>query len=528
MPLSAKSKGVAMKLWTTLALILVLAIPAFGATYYVDGALGTDDGAHGTGSGANAWKTLTYALSTSGIPAAGGHTLLVADGTYAEGTTVGLVCGRAYTDWVTVRPLLGEFGSVTVTAGSANYLTALCFTTTGKIRFERLTFAANGTGETSLMLVRWNGDASNFYFKDCFFNLPAQARKYAAYCANIQVTNVTFDSCQFDATGAAGQYGIVCLGTTGKTPSGWLVKDCTITSTSGVCIQVVDSTNLTVRGCTLSSAGAIVLQFQKNGVANINNGLATIYDNTITATGTTCHAVLIGTGSVGSLAYDNVLDASGTTAGYGFVLQGSGDTVRDNTIIAGGNSGLYVKGSTDVTLLRNVVTQAHVGGVCIRSATGIANTSGTVISDCICHATAGTVFGWQGHENDDSVSLNYFDGALGTNLPSNGVAMVAHGEATLGTDTDLDGVTVDFGSARIVVTANVTLDATDATSVANTGADFISNGSGKTLTLDHFDTPTGAPLRAWCGCTDGGNNTAGAIEFHNGPPAAGTMMGISN
>jgi len=43
-----------MKLWTTLALILVLAIPAFGATYYVDGALGTDDGAHGTGSGANA------------------------------------------------------------------------------------------------------------------------------------------------------------------------------------------------------------------------------------------------------------------------------------------------------------------------------------------------------------------------------------------------------------------------------------------------------------------------------------------
>jgi len=52
------------------------------STWYVDGALGTDDNTHGAGSGANAFKTIQYAINDGRVTA--GDTINVAAGTYLE------------------------------------------------------------------------------------------------------------------------------------------------------------------------------------------------------------------------------------------------------------------------------------------------------------------------------------------------------------------------------------------------------------------------------------------------------------
>jgi len=54
-------------------------------TWYVDGALGTDDTSHGTGPGANAFKTIQYAIDYT---TTSGDTIIVAAGTYNESVIV--------------------------------------------------------------------------------------------------------------------------------------------------------------------------------------------------------------------------------------------------------------------------------------------------------------------------------------------------------------------------------------------------------------------------------------------------------
>jgi hypothetical protein len=97
------------------------------------------------------------------------------------------------------------------------------------------------------------------------------------------------------------------------------------------------------------------------------------------------------------------------------------------------------------------------------------------------------------------------------------------GLVTLTGNLTLANVAVDFASAGIVASANVTIDGASATSVANTGADLFSNGSGKNLTISNIGT-LATPLRAWCGCTDGTGNGAN-VTFHRGAPSALALVG---
>jgi len=65
-----------------------LSVPtARSATWYVNGALGTDDGAHGTGPDASAFKTIQYAVNDPRVT--NGDTINVAPGTYMEQIAVG-------------------------------------------------------------------------------------------------------------------------------------------------------------------------------------------------------------------------------------------------------------------------------------------------------------------------------------------------------------------------------------------------------------------------------------------------------
>ncbi len=88
----AKARPLAVLVCISLCLCLALAIlpplasPVLAATWYVDGALGTDDGSHGTGPGSAAFKTIQYAIVDTRVLA--GDTINVAAGTYAPTTTI--------------------------------------------------------------------------------------------------------------------------------------------------------------------------------------------------------------------------------------------------------------------------------------------------------------------------------------------------------------------------------------------------------------------------------------------------------
>lgn len=99
------------------------------------------------------------------------------------------------------------------------------------------------------------------------------------------------------------------------------------------------------------------------------------------------------------------------------------------------------------------------------------------------------------------------------------------GKVTISGNLTLAGITANFGGARITAAGNVTISGADATSIANTGCDLFSDGAGRVLTIDYIGAVT-PPLRAWCGSTDGGHNTAGSIEFHPTPPGGMNMMGM--
>jgi hypothetical protein len=103
-------------------------------------------------------------------------------------------------------------------------------------------------------------------------------------------------------------------------------------------------------------------------------------------------------------------------------------------------------------------------------------------------------------------------------------AITYGGTVNVGGDQTLEGIATDFGSASIKATAAVTINAQNATSVANNGADLFSDGGVKLLTIDYMPA-LAKPLRTWCGCLNGGHNADGAVVFHPGAPSALGMMG---
>ena len=76
---------IALALAVASCLIIAAAVEANGgATWYVDGNLGTDDASHGTGPGADAFLTIQYAINTIDAD----DTINVAAGTYNEDLTI--------------------------------------------------------------------------------------------------------------------------------------------------------------------------------------------------------------------------------------------------------------------------------------------------------------------------------------------------------------------------------------------------------------------------------------------------------
>ena len=127
--------------------LVVLLLAVFGAvpawaqtTWYVDGALGTDDGTHGTGPGANAFKTIQYAIDDARV--VNGDTINVAAGTYTENLVI--------TDKSLI--LQGENKNTTIIDRSGSgYIITITANTVGNITISGFTIQ-NGTRGISAQL----------------------------------------------------------------------------------------------------------------------------------------------------------------------------------------------------------------------------------------------------------------------------------------------------------------------------------------------------------------------------------------
>lgn len=399
------------------------------ATYYVS-PLGTNDGSHGTSAGAGAWLTLTYALGVNGVPLTGGpHTLIVADGTYSEGTTTGLNINRAYGTLLTIQGNETTPANVIVQAGNANVLTALAIVATQNIIFRGFTFRANGTGAGGgTLLCRHNDTTANISFKTCNFILPAVASAIAYSTLAKAFSGLSFDGCLFDCDAAATQTGISSSGGVGVSQSGISISNCTFYGTSPA-VNVYDVADLSISDCSIYESGSAAILVGRDGVAVNNNTQATITRVRVFASGGTTHAFLIGTGSVGSkiTACEVFGPANG---GYGFVLKGINDVIDGCFVMAGGTNGIYFKGSKSVTVKNSIVVQQNSSSKCFACAVGLVRTenpdgkaSGSKVRDCIGLASPGaTVFDWDlaAHDSTDDIRLQAYSGPIGTNIPSNG------------------------------------------------------------------------------------------------------------
>ena len=136
---------VALCLSLAVAVIPPLASPAVAATtWYVDGALGTNDGSHGSGPGSAAFKTIQYAIND--VRVVGGDTIIAAAGIYStssNGETFPITISKSLTlqgaqSGVDARGRVGAEsqlsspadGAVSVTSAVAN-ITIDGFTITG-------------------------------------------------------------------------------------------------------------------------------------------------------------------------------------------------------------------------------------------------------------------------------------------------------------------------------------------------------------------------------------------------------------
>lgn len=225
------------------------------STYYV---ATTGNDATGDGSVANPWRTLRKALTT--ISTGVEHTVLLAEGTYAEDSGSGyLALTQSRTALVTIAPVNGSSGSVTITGTSGSYNVLVpAAATAAMFRFEYITFAFSSASALSCVSIHTNGNAQSLTFYRCTFVITEGASThYGFYCApnsGKTVSGITFDTCTFAYSGTytATSWQVYAVGL-GGTLTGLTVRNCQITSLGGgiwalggtiyVCDTTVLSTN---------------------------------------------------------------------------------------------------------------------------------------------------------------------------------------------------------------------------------------------------------------------------------------------
>lgn len=352
------------------------------ATYYVRT---TGNDTTGDGSTGAPWASLHKALAT--VSLAGGHTILVGDGTYTENSGSGyLNCSRSFSATVAITPEGGANGDVTVTNASGTQ--TVLFGSCGNLTFNRIKFLA--ASSSVLRLMRHNGNVTNLAFTYCTFTVVANSSQVnkcysdGTFAASSVNTGLSFSNCTFQQSGTDFCDGLALIRTdSGVTLSGVTVTNCTFNMTRrGVQLEGVQ--NLVFTGnrvlCTATNGSSTPLALgTDNALTTVASGVAssgTITGNIFSTVNG--HGVMLGAGISSCIFRANVvIGGNNASAGQGLVIkEGSNISATDNLVFGGYLSGIYIKGAQSAVVERNVCVNLYANSPALRVEANLTDAGG--------------------------------------------------------------------------------------------------------------------------------------------------------
>jgi hypothetical protein len=332
-------------------------------TYYVRKA-GNDGGDGSTG---NPWLTIDHAIKT--IPAAGGHTILVGDGTYGENSGGGyLLITWVFTAPVTIRSESSDASKVIIQSASGNSYNTLYQVASGAgFIFEYLTFAMRvKEGPSGAMRI---AQGSPVVFNHCkFAGLTDTTQRFGLLLSpstGATISNVTLTACDFTMVGAQNSFAAQ-LDPGAGTINNINFVNCTGTAVQYALYVLQGCTNVNVTGGAWTNTGlGAGICYGIDGETRTGAISGTISGATITSNSS--HACLLGARLSGVITLTGCTINGGD---YGVVVkENSGTVVTLNVIRNGTRGSLYFKGSTNGTATYNTISNS-VGAPCFQALQG--------------------------------------------------------------------------------------------------------------------------------------------------------------
>lgn len=364
----------------------------------------------------HAWLTLVKAFGAAGIPLAGGDTLYVGAGTYAEDSGSGyLQIIRQYTSPVVARPLNGVNRSVIVTGTS--YGISLYYVANLTLHGFVIT---GTTGYATGMRISGRGENLEFY--DCTLNGAGSADGMEfAKRDELGMGGIILRRCIVNGSGK----GFQALGLAGQQIAGIEIDDCDIVSPIRTAVQIsyADSVHIHNSRITTNAAiGYIGLGLGADGSADFEMTNVVVEDNVITAD--TSHALLVGGGCVSPVIRRNRCVSANN---YPIVIKGATCTdaiVTNNLFIGETVQSVLVKGSVRPQIVNNTLI-CTTSGQCFATVdnSGVESTGVVVKNNVMIAGGAATCWAININSDDDTLVAdhNVYDGTMGALIPALGV-----------------------------------------------------------------------------------------------------------
>jgi parallel beta-helix repeat protein len=406
-------------------------------TYYVRK---TGNDSTGDGSTGSPWLTINKAITT--VSLAGGHTILVGAGEYAETSGSGyLNFARTFLNWVEIAPESGLQDVIIHGDGTGNRSIVLN-ETSQYIKFTNIDFSLAYVANYAIFML---GNTNYININHCKIpvgtgNTVTASAIYANSNSYNGINDITIDSNVITGTNAVGS-GINLA-----------------TTTQRAMARIAITNNLIT---TSTYYGIIVGQDTANASLKTITNL-TITGNSINIVGS--HALILGCGVVsGNVANNNISGGQ-----YGIILkENTGCTVTGNYAVGGSMSSLLFKGANNSTVSNNkflnTTALGHVIGVRIGE-TG-SKSSGNSFTNNICvSGNPADLFSWDADGDNGSNVCDYntykaqtWGAILGTTITSLATLRAAWSEYGDGSNDShsrlysVGGSMIGRGAMRLII-----------------------------------------------------------------------------
>lgn len=393
-------------------------------TYYVRK---TGNDTTGDGSTGNPWLTLAKALTTVSI--AGGHTILIGAGTYAEdmGFPHCVYLNRNFTAQVLVKSETGVRSDVIITAAAAGGYTIYYENAGHNVFWEAVTIQqAGATGQGTVRFL----STSSGGFTGC--TIYCLNSTWCVYSAGTGTTTITLTNCTLEKyPGQTGNIQPVYVNVGAGGVCNITLTNCTVTgqNVKACYLSVTDATgtfNATISGGTYTGSGAFVTGayaiHARGGHCDITGITATRNETPAVAFGDDGATTLVTTGSISdstivsgtshslligynaTVAVDNCIVAGGD---YAVVVKMNDGTTIDHCTLDGGSiATVYFKGALNGEVLHSRISNSAGSLILVGVGDAGQKSQGIVVEHNLLFGNgASALFTWSGSSGDDGGSV---------------------------------------------------------------------------------------------------------------------------